>query len=166
MYIKVKDIKASDVKFKRGFTLVETIVAITLIVVVSAFALSSVTYTEKLSDSNSAKVFFMRELDCYIQCYISDGFDLSSGSALAFYLGDGFYCDDNSGDGKTTYSFFYDGDFKLIASEEKRDQTVFMIVADVYSGGGFKAGAMRVKSGQELIFAMKEIFYREADYGV
>lgn len=72
---------------KRGFTLAETVVAMTVILLVTVSAVTTVAYAVNLTQRNRDRTFFAIEVENLLQCYLGDGLETGEDSLIQFHYG-------------------------------------------------------------------------------
>lgn len=95
-------------KYNKGFTLVETIVAITVIIIVSFAALSVVMSTTSIMQKSTVKSLAVNECTNVINCFNSG----SAQNALRFYT-----ADENLAITNNSLTISYDEKFNIVNSD-------------------------------------------------
>lgn len=101
----------------KGFSILEAVIAMSVIMIVSVGAISAIVTANKISDKSNTQYFAVNEVNNLKECFISDNFAVGEGSALAFYFDDTsqpFRLTENSTKNCYVYSFYYDEDMKLL----------------------------------------------------
>lgn len=101
----------------KGFTILEAVIAMSVIMIVSVGAISAIVTANKISDKSNMQYFAVNEVNNLKECFISDSFAVGEGSALALYFDDirqPFRLTENSSKGCYVYSFYYDEYMNLL----------------------------------------------------
>lgn len=111
-------------KKQRAVTLVETVVAMALIVIVSASVFITCSYSIKNQNNNRIKHFFINETENVAMCYYSDNFN----DALLFLVSndDSLIYRDNENE---CYNLYYDNNL----SYTNEDNATYKITIDLES---------------------------------
>lgn len=128
-------------KKEKGITLVETIIAIGVIVIVSLATVSIAVYSSTILSNTRVKEFFARETNTLADFYLTYDTDVKFATAVSAYTGRAFT-------GYTNSTFYYDGAFRISTEGNKS----FYLVLDFETNPGtlsmnaFKANGSKVLS--------------------
>ena len=106
-------------KKEKGITLVETIIAIGVIVIVSLATVSIAVYSSTILSNTRVKEFFARETNTLADFYLTYDTEAKFATAVNAYTGREFT-------GYSDSTFYYDGAFR-VSDEEKKS---FYLVLD------------------------------------
>ena len=107
-------------KKEKGITLVETIIAIGVIVIVSLATVSIAVYSSTILSNTRVKEFFARETNTLADFYLTYDTREKFATAVKAYTG----CTIT---GSTNSTFYYDGAFRIISAEANKS---FYLVLD------------------------------------
>ena len=131
-------------KKEKGITLVETIIAIGVIVIVSLATVSIAVYSSTILSNTRVKEFFARETNTLADFYLTYDTEEKFATAVRAYTGR----TEEEFTGYTNSTFYYDGAFRISAEENKS----FYLVLDFETNPGtlsmnaFKANGSKILS--------------------
>lgn len=105
---------------QKGVTLVETIVAMAIFIIVSAAVFLTCDYSIKVQAQNEVKHFFVVETENVAMCYYSKNFD----EALTFLMGENSELIEKNNESKT-YTIYYTKDLTVSKSDDAKYKLVF-----------------------------------------
>ena len=100
---------------QKGVTLVETVVAMAIFIIVSAAIFLTCNYSIKTQAQNEVKHFFVVETENVAMCYYSKDFD----NALTFLMGENSDKIEKNNETKT-YSIFYSKELKVTSNDKAK----------------------------------------------
>lgn len=156
-------------RIKRGFTLAETVVALSLITLVFAMTITSILAISTTYKSAENMRFFINEINNYLECYKLGGSREFSGNVNDYLFGEGLTL--SPPDGAEAYECMvcYDADFNKTAvfavrggesfGGEYRRHGVFFVHITI--DGSFDAAAFDKKDAR--IFSVPKKYYSRYD---
>ena len=129
-------------KKEKGITLVETIIAIGVIVIVSLATVSIAVYSSTILSNTRVKEFFARETNTLADFYLTYDTEEKFTKAVKAYTGREEFT------GYTNSTFYYDGAFRISAEENKSFYLVldFETNPETLSMNVFKANGSKILS--------------------
>lgn len=163
--------KNPQIKNKKGFSLMEVVIAMAVISIVFTIAMTSIAATAKARLRAFQSKYCVSEMSNLLECYKKGGSEKFEDSVL-FYFGydnpefqedsnlpekishvkNGGTKTDENGTAYTEYLIYYNSNFQKLETDENH---VYRLIARVYSDG-FSAQMIYVKSDDAVIFEMEK----------
>lgn len=141
-------------KSVKGFTLLESVIALSLTAMAFAAAVASITVIANNRAKAVAGLFFINEAKNYIKCYDisgADGFEYNAERLM------NVTCKTESG---SRYVIYYDGAFNVLDEYTQNTSAAYEAVIEL--GGGFIMTVRRVSDKSE-VFSMKNRYISSRD---
>lgn len=161
---------------RKGFSLVEVIVSITVVVIVSISSVAVIYTSTKIVDFGYDQYWATSEVNNLKECLVTDHFSTDAGSSLEFYFGEKseYYAFNhksiedmrnnvaniNESMEMDTFHFSYDEDYQLL---ENQQTTASYRISFVYNKntGGFTVRAVRINPFNET--EVQELYIMEEE---
>ena len=156
--------KADVIKNKKGYSLLETVIALSLIAIAFGAAITAILMSVNIRKQVMNTKYFITETSDFLECYKikgADGFKanaelyLDCAGSLTIYEPK---AEDGSSD-KIVYAVYYTGGYKMLAEDEK-DKAYFVMYITI--DNSFDAVIKQVSDGKS-VYSLKEPYYSRFD---
>lgn len=147
---------------RKGFTLVEVVVAFSLIAVVFAVAMSAVLFSFNVRRRTDNAKFFIGEVEQYLECYKIGGSAEFESNTNKYVTASFAKSNPTDGDAEsgTVYKIYYTKAYKIVGEKTADENAAFVL--EVTLNKSFSAKVTEYKSGK-AIYALKEPFVSHFD---
>jgi len=157
--------KSGGIKNKKGYSLLETVIALSLIAIAFGTAMTAIFMSINIRKQVMNTKYFITETSDFLECYKIGGSDDFALNALK-YLDCGADTltvyeqqTENGSSGKTVYAVYYSGGYKMLADDEQ-DNAYFVLYITV--GNSFDAVVKQANDGK-TVYRLKEPYYSRFD---
>lgn len=156
--------KADVIKNKKGYSLLETVIALSLIAIAFGAAITAILMSVNIRKQVMNTKYFITETSDFLECYKikgADGFKdnaelyLDCAGSLTIYEPK---TEGGSSD-KIVYAVYYTGGYKMLAEDEK-DKAYFVMYITI--DNSFDVVVKQVSDGKS-VYSLKEPYYSRFD---